>query len=69
MASDEKIARAMTLMRRWCSCSALRSGRPSSSRLMTEYMEAPTVRAYSVVCTLPSVANSRTQARPARLAS
>src|SRR5882724_4529055 len=41
MASDEKIARAMTLMRRWCSWSALRNGRPSRSRLRTAYMSLP----------------------------
>ena len=37
MASDEKVARAIVLSSRWCSCSALASGRPTSSRFRAEY--------------------------------
>ena len=34
MASEEKIARAMSLMSRWCSCSALRSAEQEHQRLI-----------------------------------
>src|SRR3954467_10105380 len=33
MASDENTASAMTLGMRWCSCSAVASGRPTTRRL------------------------------------
>jgi hypothetical protein len=36
MGSDEKVERAMTLGRRWCSCSAVASGRPTRSRFRME---------------------------------
>ena len=37
MASDEKTARAIVLVSRWCSCSALGMGRPTSRRFRAEY--------------------------------
>src|ERR1700675_2994222 len=36
MASDEKTASAIVLGIRWCSCSAVASGRPTRTRLTTD---------------------------------